>query len=139
MNQLIESTLDSVKDSAYAVGEFAQGAVGLLYALCREFPSFMFALLVGLAVTGTVFYIDSGPAPTIQQQIAHYNRPGGTTHWLMQENGENPSGFLGLGLAGNKKQEADFDAAVKFCDANQGFTGCNKVIQAADAPDFGGM
>jgi len=139
MFQIIESTLDSIEDSARAAGEFAKGAGWLLGALFREFPGFMSALLVGLAVTGLVFYIDSGPAPTIPQQIARHDKPGGTTYWLMQENGENPSGFLGLGLAGNKKQEADFLAAVKFCNADKGFTGCDKVIEAADAPDFGGM
>ena len=139
MKQLIESTLDFIEDSAYAVGGFAKGAGMLFLALLVNFPFIMGGMLLGVAITGIVVYADSGSAPTIQQQIAHYNKSGGTVHWVMQETGENPSGFLDMDSFGNKKQEADFISAVKFCNANKGFTGCNKVIKAADAPDFGGM
>jgi len=139
MKQFFEDMLDAIEDYAYAAVEFAKGAGWLILALFRNFPKSMSAFSVALAVVATVFYIDSGSAPTIQQQIAHYNRPGGTVHWVMQENGENPSGFLDLDSYGNKKQEADFLAALRFCNADKDFPGCDKVIQAANTPDFGGL
>jgi hypothetical protein len=55
----------------------------------------------------------------------------------MQQNGENPSGFLGMSSYGDKKQEADFLAAVRFCVAHKGFDGCRQVIKAANAAPSG--
>jgi len=126
MEQFFENAVDTIQ----FVGK-------LLATLVLRFPFAVVGILIGVSVI--VYAADSGSAPTIQQQIAHYNRPGGTMHWVMQENGENPSGFLDLDSYGNKKQEADFYAAVKFCNSDKTFNGCDKVIKAANAPDFGPM
>lgn len=106
----------------------AVGKVAVLVTVAYPF-------LVGsilLVLSGIGFWLDSGtPVQTIPQQIVAHNRPGGTTFWMMQAQGNNSEGLFSMG--DNKKQEADFTNAVRFCVTHKGFYGCQRVIKAANA------
>jgi hypothetical protein len=136
MKQTIENAVDFMGGSVHAVGEFAKGAGWLVFALFRNFPFAMIGMLLGLTIAWGVIHADSRSAPTIQRQIVQHDQTNGVAYWMMQENGENPSGFLEMDGFGNKEQKADFLAALRFCSANKSFTGCDKVIEAADMPNF---
>jgi len=129
-------------DIKYAVGDFADGmvdfgkaAVGITFAVARAFPLITGGALFAVGLLGVIVMVD-GPARTVPQQITYRATHGGSTYWAMQENGTNSSGFLDMPSYGNKKQEADFDQALKFCGIHKGYTGCAQVIKAASEPDI---
>lgn len=128
--------LDDIEDYAVRVGDAVRITAQLVFAVTRAFPWAVGILLICLSAFG--FWMESGSssAPTIQQQITAHANSNGTMFWLMQSQGENPSGFLGLSASGSKKQEADFSRAVQFCHAHSDFKGCTQVIDAANTPDY---
>ena len=129
-------------DIKYTVGDFASGAVefgkaavGSTFAVARAFPLITGGALFAVGLLGVIVMVD-GPALTVPQQITYHATHGGSTYWAMQENGTNSSGFLNMPSYGNKKQEADFDQALKFCGTHKGYTGCAQVTKAASEPDI---
>ena len=129
-------------DIKYAVGDFAGGvvefgkaAVGITFAVARAFPLITGGALFAVGLLGVIVMVD-GPAHTLPQQITYHANHGGSTYWAMQDNGTNGSGFLDMPSYGNKKQEADFDQALKFCGTHKGYTGCAQVTKAASEPDI---
>lgn len=134
---MLDNVLWDVEDYAGRIGDTIKEAAGLAVALVVTFPKTAFTTLAVALAACTIWAFSSGPAPTIPQEIAQHAKPGGSVYWVMQEQGTAPTVFLGLSSYGNKKQEATFDNAVRFCNAHQGFTGCDKVIKAADSQTFG--
>ena len=133
---ILDSVLWDIEDYAGRAVDVVKLTAQVVVAVARAFPWAVGILLICLSTFG--FWLDSGSSsPTIQQQILTHAKPGGTTFWLLQQSGENPSGFLGLDSYGDKKQEADSIHAVRFCVAHKGFMGCQQVIKAANAPFYG--
>ena len=133
---ILDSVLWDIEDYAGRAVDVVKLTAQVVVAVARAFPWAVGILLICLSTFG--FWLDSGSSsPTIQQQILTHAKPGGTTFWLLQQSGENPSGFLGMASYGDKKQEADFSNAVRFCIAHKGFDGCQQVIKAADATPYG--
>ncbi|MBU2859749.1 hypothetical protein HF290_04790 [Acidithiobacillus ferrooxidans] len=134
---VIDSILWNVEDYAGRAFDVVKLSAALTVVVTRAYPFIVGGLLIVLSGIG--FWLDSGPAPmpTIQQQILMHAKPNGTTFWLLQANGSNPSGFLGLDSYGDKRQEKDFTTAVRFCNAHKGFVGCGQVMKAANAPLYG--
>ncbi len=133
---ILDSVLWDIEDYAGRAVDVVKLTTQVVVAVTRAFPWAVGILLISLSAFG--FWLDSGSSsPTIQQQIMAHAKPGGTVYWAMQQNGENPSGFLGMASYGDKKQEADFLAAVRFCVAHKGFDGCQQVIKAANATPYG--
>ena len=129
-------------DIKYAVGDFAGGVVefgkavaGITFAFARAFPLITGGALFAVGLLGVIVMVD-GPARSVPQQITYHANHGGSTYWAMQDNGTNGSGFLDMPSYGNKKQEADFDQALKFCGTHKGYRGCAQVIKAASEPDL---
>lgn len=131
---LLDSVLWDIEDYAGRAVDAVKLTGQVVVAVTRAFPWAVGVLLISLSAFG--FWLDSGtPAQTIQQQTMAHAKPGGTTFWLMRENGAG-GGLFATGF-GNKKQEADFIHAVRFCVAHKGFMGCQQVIKAANAPFYG--
>ena len=133
---MLESVFWDVEDYAGRIGDTLKEAAGLAVAVVVTFPKTAFITLAVALAASTIWALSGGPAPTTPQEIAQHAKPGGSVYWVMQEQGTYQTGILPT-FGGNKKQEANFDAAVRFCNAHQGFTGCDKVIKAADRPTFG--
>ena len=133
---MVDSILWDVEDYAGRAVDAVKLAGKLVLLATMTYPFIVGGLLLGL---GLGIWLDSGtPAPqTVQQQIQAHNQPGGTTFWLMQAQGSNPTGFFGMDDFGNKKQEADFRQAAHFCTTHTGFTGCQRVLKAANSPTAG--
>ncbi len=133
---ILDSVLWNIEDYTGRAADVAKEAAMLAVMVTRAFPWAVGILLISLSAFG--FWLDSGNTHTLQQQIMAHNRPNGETVWLMQQSGENPSGFLGIATSfGDKKQEADFTRAARFCTAHKGFMGCQQVIKAANATFYG--
>lgn len=128
---MMDAILDVVEDVVGRAFDGVKTIAQVAFAIARIAPwavGILFFVLVGIGI-----YLDSGSTPdTIQHQLISHNKSGGSVYWSMEEQGMNPSGFLGMGGYGNKKQEADFTKAIRFCMQNKGFTGCDKVIKAAN-------
>ena len=133
---MIDGILWDVEDYAGRIGDTIKEAAGLAVAVVVTFPKTAFTTLAVALAVSTLWAISSGPAPTIPQEIAQHAKPGGSVYWFMQEQGTYQTGIL-PSFGGNKQQEAHFDAALQFCNANKNFTGCDKVIKAADSQTFG--
>ncbi len=133
----LDSILWDLEDFAGRTSDVIKFSAALAVAVARVYPFVVGGLLLVLSAFG--FWMDSGPAPmpTIQQQLLSHAKLNGTTFWLMQANGSNPSGFLGLDSYGDKRQEKDFTTAVRFCTTHKGFVGCQQVMKAANAPLYG--
>lgn len=133
----LDSILWDIEDYAGRTADFTKAVVSAAAAIAVTFPFVTGGMLLGLAITGFVMADSGGTPPTIQQQVAQHNRPNGSTFWMMQAQGSNPTGFLGMDDFGNKKQETDFSSAVKFCSTQKAFTGCAQVIKAANSGIYG--
>ncbi|BDB13350.1 hypothetical protein [Acidithiobacillus ferrooxidans] len=133
----LDSILWDIEDYACRTFDVIKLSAALAFTVARVYPFVVGGLL--LVLSGIGFWIDSSDAPTstIQQQLLSHAGQGGTVYWAMQASGKNPSGFLGLDSFGDKKQEADFLAAVRFCNAHHGFIGCQKVTAAANVGMYG--
>jgi hypothetical protein len=121
---ILDSVLWDIEDYAGRAMDVVKLTTQVVVAVTRAFPWVVGILLICLSAFG--FWLDSGSgsAPTIQQQILTHAKPGGTVYWALQSNGD-------------KKQEADFSDAVRFCVAHKGFDGCQQVIKAANATPYG--
>jgi hypothetical protein len=119
-----------VEDYAGRAVTTAKVAGKVAFLVTKAYPFIVGGLL--LVLSGIGFWLDSGtPVQTVPQQIMAHNRPGGTTFWMLQDTGSNSDGLFSMG--GDKKQEADFTNAVRFCTAHKEFDGCQRVIKAANA------
>lgn len=127
----LDSILWDLEDYAGRVFDVAKVSAAFTFAVARAYPFIVGGLL--LVLSGIGFWVDSGPAPmpTIQQQILTHAKPGGAVYWTMQETGANSTGLFSLGT-GNKRQEADYITALRFCIAHKGFDGCQQVKKAAN-------
>ncbi|MHB1641966.1 MAG: hypothetical protein ACYCS8_04825 [Acidithiobacillus sp.] len=133
----LDSILWDLEDYAGRTFDVIKFSAALALTVARVYPFIVGGLL--LVLSGIGFWIDSSdaPAPSIQQQLLTHAKHGGTVYWAMQASGENPSGFLGLDNYNNKRQEADFLAALHFCTTHKGFVGCQKVDAAANTGLYG--
>ncbi len=105
----------------------------MVVIVTRAYPWVVGGLL--LCLSGIGFWLDSGhPQLTVPQQIVKYAKPGGAAHWTILENGAG-GGIFSAGY-GNKKEEADYLQALRFCNAHKGLDGCTKVTATANN-DFG--
>ena len=134
---IFDGTVWDVDDYAGRVGNAIKAAVGFTFAVAVYFPKTVISIFTVILLASTIWMFSGSPAPTIQQQIAQHAKHGGTTYWLMQQVGGNPTGFLGVGGYGNKQQEANFESAVRYCNGHKGFTGCKQVMKAANSQTFG--
>lgn len=134
---ILDGILWDIEAYAGRAADVVKISAQLAVAVTKAFPWAVGFLFLGLSAFG--FWLDSGSGnpSTVPQQIIAHAKPGGSAFWLMQQQGENPSGFLGLTGYGDKRQEADFLAAVRFCNAHKGFDGCQQVIKIANATAYG--
>ncbi|MHB8225050.1 hypothetical protein [Acidithiobacillus sp.] len=133
----LDSILWDLEDYAGRAFDVIKFSATLTFAVTRAYPYIVGGLLLVLSGLGFWMESSSAPTPTIQQQILTHAKPGGEVFWAMQASGENPSGFLDMDSYGDKRQEADFLAAVRFCNAHHGFIGCQKVDAAANTGLYG--
>lgn len=126
----LDSILWDLEDYAGRAVDVVKVAAQIGVMVTKAYPFFVGGLLIVLSGLGFWLEDSNAPAPTIPQQIAAHAAPGGTVYWTLQETGSNSDGLFSLGT-GNKKQEADYLAALRFCISHKGFDGCQQVEKAA--------
>lgn len=126
----LDSILWDLEDYAGRAVDVVKVAAQIGVMVTKAYPFVVGGLLIVLSGIGFWLEDSSAPALTIPQQIVAHAKPGGTVYWTLQETGSNSTGLFSLGTD-NKKQEADYLAALRFCIAHKGVNGCQQVEKAA--------